>query len=492
MEPIHIRKKRPVKQRNRIAIATVFLLLILTTAFLISKSLEKKSFSVVKDNQDSSLTLIDYQESEISTLTVSPRRSNDYTLNLQNDQIQLASDPEYPLRNDTVRILFQYAAHLNADEVVLDLNEHTEHQLSDYGLKPAVCSISVNLKNNKTYSIFIGNRVPMDEIRYYATITGDTHIYTVTSDVMDALNVPFYALHPVTRPVIKADLIDKFSVKGDVLFSAEKTDFGWKMNSPVDYLLSENAINNLLNSFENIRFSTWAASDGPESRRIYGFDEPRKTLNIEFARSILSVPDETGEEQRFDIPESAVTIIQGNSYSDTADYYLYNNDIMTGTVLSFSFLKSFDWKNYVRLNPFIYGLNNLSSFVFIKDSQNISYIISYIERIKPNNEFETDDSGNILYDMRVLKNGLITDTIAFSGYYQKLQELEILDFLESPWFPNINDVPEITIKLVSENAKSSFEISLYPKDASSDYLVLNGVCLFTVKKNWMNEIIKLP
>ena len=80
----------------------------------------------------------------------------------------------------------------------------------------------------------------MDDVRYYAAVSGNRNIYTVTSDVMDGLNVQFHSLHPVSRPAISASLIDRISIGSDADdsgFAAERTGSGWRMIRQKKHLL---------------------------------------------------------------------------------------------------------------------------------------------------------------------------------------------------------------------------------------------------------------
>ncbi len=439
-----------------------------------------------------SLTLTDRDETAIVRLTVTPQRSDPYALVRDGETIALENDPDYPLREETVRSLFHYAAHLTADDIAADLSGSKGRSFGDYGLEPGRCRIDAALDNGGEYTIVLGDAVPMEEIRYYARISGDSRVYTVTSDVMDALNVPFYALHPVTRLSIDAGLIDAVRLSGDTVFTAERSDWGWMMTAPVRYPLSGTAMDSLLSSLAGMRFSTWAAEDSGEAREKYGFTLPRLRLQLDFAASTLTVPDEQGETHTYEIPVNSLVILQGGPYSETADYYLYDDGIMTGTILTFHFLRDFSWRDYVAASPFALELNNLSRLTVAREDGHTEYDVRYVERVLPNNAFETDEYGRILYEMRVQRDGRAADAEAFSAYYAGLQALTGQSMLAQPWTPGESDTPFVRMELVSEDGGTAFEIALYPMPDGRDYLAVNGTALMSVPAPWREAFLSLP
>ena len=82
--------------------------------------------------------------------------------------------------------------------------------------------------------------------------------------------------------------------------------------------------------------AAWVGKDTALNRHRYSFEAPGRILSLDFAPSVLTVPDEEGNEHTYDLPASNITIRKGGKYSDTASYYLFNGEIMTGTVVTFS------------------------------------------------------------------------------------------------------------------------------------------------------------
>ena len=82
-------------------------------------------------------------------------------------------------------------------------------------------------------------------------------LYAVTQDVRDAVSPTMESIHPVSRPQINSDLIDRVQVEGTVTFDARRTDAGWEMLSPYVYPLSDALMDNLMSQLDGIRFANW-------------------------------------------------------------------------------------------------------------------------------------------------------------------------------------------------------------------------------------------
>ena len=496
MQPV--RKKKQIHERRRLTLisALVALLAVGAVLFFVLRQNTHETQNTVGEKPD--LTLLDHDEETIERITVHPSRTDSYTLVRTSDGIILEGQPEYPLRDEFVRVLFYYAGHLNADDFV---TEADSARLEDYGLQPGVCGVRVTLLSGEEYHITLGNTVPMDEIRYYACVSGKPGIYTVTTDVMDALNLQFNMLHPVPKLSVSADLIDCVTCSegwDEPYFSAERTDTGWSLTAPFRYPLSTEKMEKLLFGLENLRFSTWVGKDTALNRHRYGFEAPGMILSLDFAPSVLTVPDEDGNEHTYDLPASNITIRKGGKYSDTASYYLFNGEIVTGTVVTFSAVSKLNWQECVTATPFLFGQNNLSEAVVVANGTETKYEIRYVERVLPNNQFETNEYGNTVYEMRVRKNGQPFDAYAFSEYYAKLAALseavplyqtELPEYL---WVPGNKDVPLVTVRVKTENGKAEMTVSLYPGPVGRDYLAVDGVCVFTVPRSWAAAVQDCP
>ncbi len=497
MQPVRIRKKTGYGRKVVLYILAVSLITVSAVLWLVLKP--QPVPDVGTDETGPELTLADHEESQLARITVHPSRSDSYTLVSTESGWKLETDPEYPLREQSVRMLAYYAAHLTADELAVPASSSHAGQarLSDYGLDPAVCSVEVTLRDSTEYTIILGSAAPMDEVRYYAAISGNRSIYTVTSDVMDALNLQFHTLHPVPALAVDAELIDRVSLTGGadgLTFCAERTRNGWRLTAPVRYPLSDSAMESLLSALESLRFSTWVAEDTPQNRREYGFEGDALTLSIDFAPSVLTVPDEEGAEQTFSIPASHITILRGGAYSETADYYLYGGGIMTGTVVTFSFLQRFDWRRYLSPTPFMYGQNNLSSVSVSVNGETAEYTVSYVERVLPNNELETDESGNTVYEMRVRKNGSSVSAEEFSAYYAGLATLNDYTVLDTPQAFEDGSAagPLAAVVLTPEDRAESIHVAFYPYTEALDYLAVNGTAVMAVPKTWAEAVKAFP
>ena len=501
MQPVRTKKKTGLRRPALLLILLALLIAVGAALYFLLRPAQTEA--PADENQASSLTLLDHDEGLISRITVHPSRTEAYTLVVSEGKAVLENDPDYPLREQTVQVLLYNASHLTADELVAESGKsHAGRiEMSDYGLDQPACSVDVTLTTGEEYTILLGNAAPMDEIRYYAAVSGRGNVYTVTSDVMDALNVQFTTLHPVPALAIDAELIDRIAVEdeeGKAEFAIERTSAGWMLSAPFRYPVAADKVESLLSSLEKLRFATWAGEDTERNRHKLRLEGTMQRLSLDFAPSVLTVTDEEGRDQTFEIPASNITILLGRAYSETADYYIYNGDILVGTTVTFSAVRRLSWQNYASPNPFVYEQNNLSEVTVVSEGTEKKYQIRYVERVLPNNQFETDEYGNTVYEMRVRKNGQDVDAYAFSEYYAQLMALDgALTRTQSSeegavWHPSSKDVPVVTVSVTPEDGTGTITTALYSGAMGRLYLTVDGTSVYTVPQAWADALLACP
>ena len=104
----------------------------------------------------------------------------------------------------------------------------------------------------------------------------------------------------------------------------------------------------------------------------------------------------------------------------------------------------------------------------------------------PNNALETDENGNVLYDLAVTKNGAPLDSDAFLNAYRQLVELRTLDRLPATYvLPAAEPLLRVTLARESGTAR---QIALYPLDALHRAVAVDGVALYQVEKGWAEDV----
>lgn len=483
-------KKKHLKKRPRwlapVLIAVAALLCAGGTWLV--KSLQTASLPPI-DETTSVRTLLHHDESEIVSIEVTPLSGKSYLLLYQDGALMLSGDPTYALRPSLTDSLLACAQDIEVQDTLLDTSEQTV-SLSDYGLSPARASAVFTYSDGTRVTQTVGDELPIETPEYYSMLSGDTSLYAVSSDVYDALCTEFSALHPVTNPSIQSDLIDRVTLSGDTDFSAVYTDSGWLMERPFSYPLDSDKMDSFLNSLESLRFSTWIGNADALNLADYGLQTPRLTLTLDFAPSTLTVPDENGTDHTFDIPKSQIAILIGDRFSDTAMYTLYQGQVMTGTFFTFGFIEDFDPSAMYLKNPINFSANNLSFISFESEDEKAEYFVKLVERVQGNNEFETDEYGNTLYDVVAYRDGAQVDSTAFLRWYQTLSQLVPAGSLPDDYRPQ--GTPYATIVIKNQTGTLARRVDFYPYNAVYQAMTIDGVGLYYIRATWPDTLDGLP
>ena len=434
-------------------------------------------------------TIFDREQEQLVSITITPSSGESYSLDYQDDTLVLREDPEYSLRSSVIEPLLSCAISVVPQETLLDTASQAVN-LDEYGLSPARASGVFTYSDGTQLTLSVGDQLPVENTEYYFTVSGDSNIYAVSSDIYDTLTTEFYELHPVNNPSIQSDLIDRITISGDLEFSAYYSESGWMMDSPYCYPLASDKMDTFLTNLDSLRFSTWVDDAANVSMADYGLEAPRRTLTLDFAPSTLTVPDEAGTEYTYDIPASQITIAMGDFKSDMIFYVLYGKEVMTATTFTFGFIENFSIEKMLLQNPVNFASNNLSRVVLERGGVTADYSVKLVERIQANNDFETDEYGNILYDVTAFRNGSQVDSTTFLRWYQALTGLLPAGRLPDGWTPD----SEAQARIVIVNAAGDLtrEIIFYPYNQVYQAVSVDGVCLYYFRNTWYEQLGELP
>ncbi len=434
-------------------------------------------------------TIFDREQEQLVSITITPASGESYSLDYQGGTLVLRDDPAYSLRSSARESLLSCAVSVVAQETLLDTATQPV-SLDAYGLSPARASGVFTYSDGTQLTLSVGDPLPVENTEYYFTVSGDSNIYAVSGDIYDTLTTEFYELHTVNNPSIQSDLIDRITISGDLNFSAYYTKSGWIMDSPYRYPLAADKMDTFLTNLDSLRFSTWVDYAANVSLKDYGLETPRRTLTLDFAASTLTVPDEDGAEHTYDIPASHITIAMGDFKSDMIFYALYGKEVMTATTFTFGFIQNFSVEKMLLQNPVNFASNNLSRVVLERGGVTADYSVRLVERIKANNDFETDEYGNIIYDVTAVRNGSQVDSTTFLRWYQALTGLLPAGRLPDGWTPQ----SEAQARIVIVNAAGDLtrEIVFYPYNQVYQAVALDGVCLYYFRNTWYEQLGELP
>ena len=413
-------------------------------------------------------TLFTCEENNIESITITPKSGSSYMLLYEEGNLILASDDSVTLREAMQEAILLCAKQIDAYATVCDTAQETI-ELSDYGLNPPLASMTVQCVDKTECTLLLGSKTYSETSTYYAMIAGDSNLYTVTEDVYDALNYEQKSLYPVQELSVQADLIDRITITTpDSVFSAYYTQSGWMMDEPFVYPLDTSKTDSILEKLEDMLFARYVGELDELDAEEIGLSSPRLTLKIDFAASVLTVPDEDGNEYTFDIPPSSIEISLGAYINEASFYMLYEGSVYVGTTITYYFLEHFDAENMYLQNPVNFASNNLSALTIERNGQTMHYDITMIERVLENNELETDEYGNILYDVAPYLDGQKVDSTDFLRFYQALVNLTPEGRLNRDYTPD----GEIVCALSITNADGSITRKITFRKMNSVYLAV--------------------
>ena len=440
---------------------------------------------------EADLTIYKKDLSLLTSVTLYRKGEEQLTLNYQDGTFSLDGRADFPLRSTSVEYLAETAAGLTADEIILEKAESEALSAPAFGLSPAERSARFRYSDGEEIILSIGALMPIENPRYYAAVSGKDMLFSVTQDIRDSISLTVESLHPVERPQVNHELLDRITISGDASFDAVRTPEGWQMQKPFSYPLSDSAMETLLERLDNLRFATWIDDAGTLNLADYGLSPAVRTMTLTFAETVVTAPDETGQEVSFRLPENEMSFSLGDARNETSFYMLYNDQVYSATYLTFSFLKNFSWDRYLLLNPLSWGANNLSAVSWTREDQSAEYRIRYTEKVLPNNELETDKYGNILYEMFVTRDGAPVDTERFSAWYQSLGQIQGTQRCEAQTFSE--DTPVLlSVTVVNEAGTASRTVTICEYSAVQDILFVDGVSLFLIDRSWRDSLTALP
>ena len=487
MQKIQRKKEKQIPARLIIIASVVFLLLCAGAILL----LNRKSEPVRPKKAEHNLLLYQKDLSLLSSIALYRNGDRQLTLLYRNGSLMLEDQPEYPLKETAVESLLSLAQSLTADEFVTELPSDAEMILAPYGLDPPERSAVFRYTDGTEIRLSVGSLMPIENPRYYALVEGQSALYSVTQDVRDTVSRTTENLHPLTRPQISSKLLDRIAVTGDVDFDAFLTPLGWQMLKPFSYPLSGPAIEKLLSQLDNLRFAGWIGETDKLNLSELGLAPPKRTLTVTFSETLVTAPDENGQEVSFRLPSNQMSVALGNTRNDTSFYLLFEDQVYTGTVMSFSFLQNFAWDKYLQAEPVSVPLQALSQIILEENGQKTVFDISYSERVKSNNTLETDEDGNILYDMNVACEDTAIDADMFARWYLSLSGLRGTQRTEER---TLTDADTLLYSLTLISDEYSFErtVTVCPYSSVQDILFVDGVSLYLMDSAWRNSIEKTP
>ncbi len=149
-----------------------------------------------------------------------------------------------------------------------------------YNLDHAASQLTITLKNDSTYSIFVGNENAISE-KAYARISGDDNVYLTLQSLRNRLNEElFYYRNKDIVDIDRDDVIELVFQRNNeriVLKKDEKND--WNIVEPLDYDADNTRVIETFNKISLQKIKNFT-EDSPQSLSKYGLDKPNFWLEM--------------------------------------------------------------------------------------------------------------------------------------------------------------------------------------------------------------------
>ncbi|MBR3765075.1 MAG: DUF4340 domain-containing protein [Clostridia bacterium] len=439
---------QPVEKKKRHASAgwERYLLLALCAAALAAILLMTRE--TTRDQGTSTATptstvvnLFTYPAADVVSLTIHRSGEQPWTLEEDPDSgcfrhVGATAEEDYLLSESTTQALRESAAIITCEQVVSsDPAEYTPH-LAEYGLDPADMTAVITFRDGTVHTLRIGCRPAHTNAWYYMTLDGDDRLFALSTGMVESLFVSEESLRTVLQPTLHKVRIDRLTLRsGDGSIRTEWTLNGdidetdaaerWQLTAPFVYPVDATAMDKLLANAANLRLGSYVAQATPENLTLYGFDEPRLSIEIHMAPGAIGTTDWDGQLIVTDWPESTVTFIIGGARSDMVDYVLCGDAIYVSSHFTMGVFMDIDPAATMSRYPVLVALGNLASLEVEKDGVTTRYALTRTEQVAPNNDLVYDDDGSLVWDVTVTRDGEACSYDAFSAAYSRLSAVSV-------------------------------------------------------------------
>ena len=486
MEKVPKKKvRRPVSGRT-VLLLTLCACVAVGGAVFFVRSLSKPL--PIPESADS-IMLLSRPNEEVASVVIAPRDSVAYPLIRQGDGFVLQGQEDVPLRASIMEEITLSLGKVPAEAVVLtELNPAQGLTMAAFGLEPPQARISITYQDGETRELLLGDLAPNeDRPQRYCMVAGDPRLYTMLEADSTVFFHEMEYLLAFDQPAIDPSLLDRIEVTGGVVWQADYTPSGWQMEKPFRYPLSLTRMDALLNRIENIGFEALLGDEASVDLSAYGLDAPEVTVRLTQAATMITGETEDGQQVSFPLPEQEFLLKLGKETGKSGVYLSWEGKVFKASNFLLGFWKTLNPRDLVLLNPVNLQVNDLDEVRIEAPGISAAYAVRMVESVTENNQIATDEYGQTLYDMAVRRAGETDDMDAesFAAWYTNLVSLSGDGTLPEGF--TLSGESRAAVSLT--NSHLTRTISFYPFDALHDAMAVDGVALFYIQKERVDQIL---
>ena len=426
---------------------------------------------------------------DVASVTIAPYDSAAYSLIRKENRFVLQGQEETSLRESVMEEIALSLGKVPAAAVVLPaLSPDQSLNASDFGLEPPRIRVQIVYQDGEKKELLLGNAAPNENTpQRYCMLAGDPALYTILEADSEVFFHEMEYLRAFDQPQLNASLLDRVEVSGGVVWLAVYTPSGWQMEKPFVYPLSLQRMDSLLSRVESIGFEAYLGEEASLDLAAYGLDDPEVIVKLTQAATVISGETEDGQHLSFPVPERVYTLKLGKDTGKSGVYVSWEGKVFKASNFLLGFWKTLNPSNLVLLNPVNLQVNNLDEVRIEAPGISAGFAVRMVESIAENNRIATDEYGQTLYDMAVRRMGESGDMDgeAFANWYTALAALS-----GDGWLPDsfvLSGESRATITLT--NSHLTRTVDFYPFDALHDAMAVDGVALFYIQKERVNQIL---
>ena len=450
------KKKHAVRRHSRILLLIFAVVLVATAACLLIFARTPAPAPETSAHEDEEITLWAVESANITRIRIAVRNQDAWSaVQTESGALVLEGESAFTVDADVAETLLSGLKSVTA-EVLSDDWNGTDEEWAAFGLDDPESVVTVDFADGSSHTLRIGSAPQYENSWQYAQLDGDTRLLSLSR----GLNA-------------EGEITQQWRLNGAIT-NADAQD-RWMLTTPVSYPADGTAMNTLRKSAANIRLGEYIADATAESIARYGLDTPRIVIRLHQAAGTIGAVGTTGSYATTDYPEATITLVIGEQESDLVDYVLYDGGIYRCSTLLLRGVMNADWQETITRYPVLTALGNLASLSRETADGVDTWVITRTEQVAENNELVTDDEGNQVYDITLMKNGESADYTAFSAAYNQLMMVTMSGRLPDGW--TAADAPH-TVWTFTDVDGTVHTVALTRYDAMHDAVAIDGVALF--------------
>ncbi len=468
-----------VKQPRRMVWVFILALVILAMAAVVVWMLyprDNTPLSPALYRQDEAVTLIDRDESTLLRMEVMASEGSSFTLIRQGDSFAVEGDAGFPLEEREISLMVKdltiLAAHGIAGEA------YPGGDLSPLGFTHTSPKVRAVYAGGQSVTLLFGGDARTEIPADYLMVEGDSNVYLVSQETNDHFDRLLETLHPVPEIDFTPSLLDAMRVEGSDPFTLTHSEGLWMLAEPVGHPADEVKVAAILQGIGKMRLAVYAGEATAENLERFGFAPARRKVIFTLAESEIAGFDALGNTVGTDVVAAQqISLSIGADIPPIGFYALYGGEIYQASAASMGFLRDTTSYSLLARAPVTVPMNRLFKINVSKAGQRREYLVELVESILPNNEIQTDDAGNILYQSVITLDGEdVSD--AFIREYIELMRLSAAGELPGGYAPAGEPVREITLTGQGIHLTLTFN----PYDPLHYAMGVNGHYLFYVER----------